>query len=411
LDFDDLVYRRHYNPFDVDRVVGPRARFRANIGTLAQPNPALGTVSRQPQTTATPAVQGAPFTRVSRKGTLQLFDLTAQAFGSTPAIPPLKPIAGYHRSLRLDMIASGGSSANSPAAADAPFNVINNLQLRDPWNSTIHNLDGYGLYLVNAYGCQTAEANLGNDITKLPSYSAVVTTTGSFTVPFYIPLELDSSGYCSMVGLSAAAQPTLNVVLNSSATVYTTVPGTTAPTIELRCQSDFWAAPVDNPDLGPPGVGSSAQWTFGVAASAWPQSSYVRIQLPRVGTFIHTLILALRDQGASNARVDQFPSTDLTLLIDGVPIEIETANSRYDKMFRFSGVTRPTGVVAYTFRDSDGFLVQASDTHDRDLYTTPSTLLEVAGTSGGGGTGPFRIYAYTGELWPVGGIPYTHNSQ
>lgn len=382
----------------------------SQVASLQQANPALGTVSRQPQTSATPAAQQAPFVRLSRKGTLQLFDVTGVVMGNPPNLPTIKPVGGYHRRIRMEVIASAGSGTGvAYGTTDGPYNVINNLIVRDPFNQPLINLGGYALYLVGMYGGQIGEGGAGNDISKAPSATiTLVTTTGNFTIPFYIPFELDSAGFCAIPGLSAAAQPQVAITTQSTTGVYQTGPGTTAPVLEFRAYSDFWAAPVDAPDLAPPGVGSSAQWSEGIAASTWATSTNARIQLPRVGTFIHTLIMALRD--ANNLRQDGWPATDLTFWIDSVPIETEDANSRYDKMFQFSNVTRPTGVIAYTFRDSTSMIVNSSDTHDLDLYTTPATLLEVGGTSGTAGTGPYKVDCVTGELYPVGGIPYSHLS-
>ncbi|MHB8573656.1 MAG: hypothetical protein ACYDAY_12000 [Candidatus Dormibacteria bacterium] len=380
----------------------------AGVASLQRADPRLGTVSRSAQTSAQAGGPGVPFARISRKAAVQLFDVTGVAIGSPPNLPTIKPVAGYHRRWRLEVIASGGSAANSPAAADGPYNVINNMMVRDPYGATVYNVDGYSLYLIDAYGGQVAPGGIGNDISKAPSFSGVVTTTGNFTIPFYIPFELDSSGYCSFPGLSAAAQPQLLITTNLAATVYATTPSVTVPTLEFRAYSEFWAAPVDSPETAPPGVGSSAQWSVVPSPVLWALNSNTRLALPRVGTYIHTLILVMRDSGAANARVDDWPLTDLTLFVDNVPIRIESFNERIDAMFQGFGITRPAGVIAYTFRDSVTIDASQADTHDLDLYTTPATLLEIGGTSQGGGTGPYRIQQITGELWPVGGVPYTH---
>lgn len=125
-----------------------------------------------------------------------------------------------------------------------------------------------------------------------------------------------------------------------------------------------------------------------------------------MGTYIHSLILTLRD--SAGVRQDNWPLNDLTMYVDGVPIEFEDFNQRIDDMYEMFGVTRPTGVVVYSFRDSVEQIVNMSDTHDLLLYTTPATLLEIAGTFQAIGASPAKIYCYTGELYPVGGIPYTH---
>ena len=100
--------------------------------------------------------------------------------------------------------------------------------------------------------------------------------------------------------------------------------------------------------------------------------------------------------------------TDLTLWVDGIPILWESLQERTDKMFATYGVTRPTGVVVYGFRDSVQTAASTADTYDLLLPTTPATLLEVSGTFTTITNAPATITAVTGELFPVGGIPYTH---
>jgi hypothetical protein len=380
--------------------------------TLQVANPAMGTVSRLPQTSGTPADKSqAPFVRLSRKATVLQFDSTSNAFSGT-VIPVMKAVGGYIRRLRMEFITSGGSGANTGAwINDNGYAIISLLLIKDPFNTPIINVDGYGLYLIDLFSGQIGAAGF-TDISKYPSFSANVTTTGSFTIPFYVPFELDSSGYCALPALSAAATLQLQVNLNSSANTYQTVPNTTAPVIEVKCFSDFWAAPVDAPNLAPPGVGSSAQWSYGRVASSWSSNTNSRLPLPRVGTYIHTLIMALRDSGNSNIRIAGWPLNDLTFYVDNVPIESEDLGSRNDKVWTAFGVAPPTGVIAYTFRDSVGQMPDLSDTHDLMLYTTPATSLEIAGTTQSTGTGPFRVDVYTGELYPVGpSVPYTHLAQ
>jgi len=98
----------------------------------------------------------------------------------------------------------------------------------------------------------------------------------------------------------------------------------------------------------------------------------------------------------------------LQLWVDGIPVLFETLQERTDNMFRLFGVARPTGVLCYTFRDSVQSAVSNADTYDMLLPTTPATLLEIAGTFGTIASGPGSITVVTGELFPQGGIPYTH---
>lgn len=378
----------------------------APVQTLQVASPALGTVSRMPQTTAAPGGGGTiPFARLSRRGQIQGPQQAGNLFGALWT-PILKPVGGYLSALILYVDAVNGAGTGATGTADAPYNVIQNLFLRDPFGQPIIQAGGFSLNLINIYSGQVGMLSFGNNPGTLPSFSAIAGTGGNFSFRVVLPLELDSSGYCSLPSMNAASQPQLQVQLNPSATVFATPPITTVPTITLTCDEPFWMAPVDAPQVAPPDVGSSAQWSEAQAAQGVGANAWQRIQLPRVGTFIHTLILVLRD--STGARVDLWPTGDLGLWFDGVPIRYESLRERSDAMWTQFGVTRPTGVIVYTFRDSVQTAISNADTYDLLAPTTPATLLEVSGTFGNLTNSPGKITAITGELYPVGGIPYTH---
>ena len=378
------------------------------VSTLQTAQPALGTVSRQPQTTAEPASGNVPFARMSRQMQILGPVQSGMAFGSL-FTPQIKPAGGYIRFYPLYVTCSGGSGTSVTGAADAPWNAIQNVFLRDPFGQPIIQADGYSLYLINLYGGQCGMLGFGNKADTLPSFSAISATTGAFNYRLYLPMELDSSGYCSLPAMNAASQPSIWCQLNPSSVVYAS--GMTTPgTVQIQMDEEFWAAPVDNPQYAPPDVGSSAQWSVTKAPTSIASSQFQRLVLPRVGTYTNTLILVLRD--STGARVDAFPSTDLSLWVDGVPHLYETFNERQDKMFAQFGVTRPAGVIVYTFRNSVQTAVSTADTYDLILPTSPATLLEAVGTWGSfGANSPGQLYQVTGELYPLGGIPYTHLAQ
>jgi len=376
--------------------------------TLQSANPGMSTVSRMPQTTAAPQSANVPFPRLSRQGQILGPQQAGQTFGSLWT-PLLKPVGGYLRSLRFSLAAVGGNYTAATASADAPYNTIQNLYFRDPFGQPIIQASGYSLYLINLYSGQVGMLGFGNNVATLPSFTAVSATTGQFQLALQIPLELDSSAYCSLPFMNASSQPQIQVQFNPSASVYSAVTGTTAPTLNVSLDEPFWMAPVDNPQAAPADVGSSAQWSESRAAAGVGSGQFQRIQLPRVGTYIHTLILVLRD--STGARIDSWPQTDLSLWFDGVPVLMETFQTRQDLMFAQFGVTRPTGVIVYTFRNSIQSAVSSGDTYDLLAPTTPATLLEVAGTFGTITNAPATITAVTGELFPLGGIPYTHLAQ
>lgn len=376
------------------------------VSTLQTANPSMGTVSRAPQTTASPPVAGGvPFARLSRKGQILGPSISGQVYGSLWT-PLLKPVGGYLRSLQFYITASGGNLSAAAAAQDAPYNAIQNFYMKDPFGQPIIQADGYSLYLINRYSGQTGTLGYGNDPSLLPSWSPVSASTGAFTFKLTIPLELDSSGYCSLPDMNASSQPQVTVQINPSTVVYSSVTGSTVPTLSLTLDEPFWMAPVDNPQAAVADVGSSAQWTVTRAASGVSANAFQRIVLPSVGTYIHTLILVLRD--SQNTRIEAWPTSDLSLWFDGVPVLMESLNERSDNMYMQFGQARPTGVLVYSFRDSIQSFVSSGDTYDLLAPTTPATLLEVSGTFGTITNAPATITCITGLLYPLGGIPYTH---
>lgn len=376
------------------------------VSTLQTAQPSLGTVSRQPQTTAQPASAGAPFTRMSRMMQILGPYSAGNAFG-TLFTPPIKPVGGYVRFYNLYITASGGSGTTAVASADAPYNAIQNLFLRDPFGQPIIQADGYSIYLMTLYGGQSGVFGFGNNVATLPSFSAIA-TSGNFEFMLPIPFEMDSSGYCSLPAMNAASQPSIWVQTNPSTVVYSTAP-TTVPTLTFQLDEEFWAAPVDNPQFAPPDVGSSSQWSVTKAPTGIASAQFQRVVLPRVGALTTTIIGILRD--STGARIDAFPATDLSFWVDGVPHLYETFQERQDKMYRAFGVTRPTGVIVYTFRNSVQTFVSTADTYDVILPTSPATLLEIGGTWGTITNVPAQLYQLTQELYPFGGIPYTHLAQ
>lgn len=367
-----------------------------------------------PQTTGSPGgASNAPFTRLSRQ--MQILGPSQAGFAYAALWTPiLKPVGGYMRYLDFSVVASGSTRTGGVSTGtDWPYATIQNLFLRDPFGQPVIQADGYSLYLINVYGGQCGMLSFGNNPATMPSFASTA-ASGNFTLSMDIPFEMDSSGYCALASMNASSQPQLQVQLNTEAGSYAgtggTVPTTgVAAVFSLTANEAFWGAPVDHPEVAPPDVGSSGQWSVARAQSTVTTNAFQRVVLPRVGTWVHTLILVLRD--STNTRVEAWPPSDLTLWVDGVPILFETLLERSDNMFRQFGVTRPTGVIVYTFRNSVAWAVSQYDTYDCLLPTTPATLLEIAGTFGSAGTGPYTIQVTTGELFPVGGIPYTHLAQ
>lgn len=376
---------------------------------LQNANPAAQTVSRQVQTTSPP--QGQSFVRESRKCTQLAFVDSGNAFGGLVA-RTLKPTPGYLEGFWLVATGSGGNNGTKTvtAGADAPYNLYQNIQLRDAFGTVVYNADGFGAYLIHLYSAQVGAGGL-QDPTLDAFYAAIVTGgtptgTGDFVFALYIPLEFDpDTAYCSLPSMNTAAQMALTIQLNTATAFYGTTTGTpgTTPDIQIACYQAYWAVPLSDPNLAPPDDGSSHQWTMSQASDTISSGGNQRITLPDVGTWISTIICCFRD--TLNVRVDTPFAQDLQFWLDGVPVHIEHPNLLFSRMFRQYGLTRPTGVAVYTWRDSVG-LVNSIDDMELLLPTTPGTEVELV--SGGWGTiiaPPVTVQTYTGKLYPVQNIP------
>lgn len=375
----------------------------ASTAVSTQAAPAQQVGKPQPQTTV--EAPGGPFLRHTQDGRRAGYDVSSIAFGGQ-ITQPLPSSPGYIKGFRYHIAATGGVNGTTTvaAAADAPFNCISLLQLKDAFGNPIMVGGGYEmLYLVplfsGGFGLLSAA-----DIKNLPSFSAVsvgTTGTGDFGFSGYLPLEM-SKGYGCISGANAALQMTLQWNFAASSSVYSTAPGT-LPTMELRLDPDFYWLPEGNA-VEPPGLGTSRQWIIQAANPTIGSGSSQRVQFPRLGGYIDTFILVLRD--STGARIDEWP-TRLMFFVDGVPLVDSTVADIEDDMYaHFGGITRPTGVLAFTRKTS---LCQLNlgllDTGETYLSTNPGTLVEVAGYPWGTITNaPATLYIIAGQVVPSGSL-------
>lgn len=375
--------------------------------TLQTGNPDTQTASRQIQTTA-PEQPAASFVSQSGKASQLTFSQGGIAFGGL-ITRSIKPAPGYQRKLRLMVAGTGGinGSVTVATAADAPYSVIQSIQMRDPFGTVVYQTDGFGLYLVQLYSAQVGAAGFQNP-TSDPYFSAVSvggSGTGDFQLALYLPFEFDpDTAYTSIPAMNSAAEMNIQIQFGTTGQFYTVAPGT-PPSLTLNIEQEYWIVPLSDPNMAPPDDGSSHQWTQANGQNNITSGGNQRIELPDVGTYLSALLCCIRD--TNNVRSDEPFSQDLELWIDGVPRFIENPRSTFSKMFRQFGVARPTGVVVYTWRDSIGTLVN-DDNMEQLLPTTPGTLLELFSGAWGtasASTPPWNVTTYTGKLYPLGTVP------
>jgi hypothetical protein len=370
----------------------------------------------QPQTTIEPP--GGPFIRYSQQGRRPMYQVTSQGFGNT-ITQPLVSVPGYFRAFRFRAASTGGINALTATVtyqADAPFNAFSLVQLRDAFGTPLFTGDGFSiLFLVAMFSGGYGLGYTANPA-NMPSWtsagtsgqSQTATAVTSWTFATALPLEF-ARGYGVISGANASLLPTL---LLQTQLPYT---GTlsTNPVLEVDFDSDFYWLP-EGIQIAPPGLGSTRQWVVQQANPTIATSSTTTAVLPRLGGFIDTLILVLRDSSATNARQDGWPSR-LRLYLDGVPVVDTRLDELYDDImnqFQLESTTgtiatgsgRPTGVVAFTRKAS---LSQISlgllDTYETAISTNPGTLVQVEGSPwGSGGTSPYTLTAIAGQVVPSG---------
>ena len=346
----------------------------------------------QPQTTGEPA--GGPFIRYVQRGWKAEYQVTGYTL-SQLLTQPLVSEPGYLRSLRYKFTLSGGTGTVAVTSADGPYNLIQNLNFWDPYGIPIFSCDGYSLYLINKYGGQTYLLS-GSDVANLPSFSAL-TSAGNGNFSLQIPFEF-AKGYGLLVGADSSAVPRLQ--LQFSTQVFSTQP-TTAPTVTADLNASFYWLP-SSPNIAPPQLGATHQWIQQQANPQIASGSSTTVQVPRVGAWLDTIILILRD--STNARVDAWP-TRIQLGIDGVPYIDAPTELLFDEMYAaFGGTTRPTGVLVISRKNSLSQLnLGLFDTMEEAISTNTGTQLTFTGMPWGTtANSPMTLTVLAGQIVPAG---------
>jgi hypothetical protein len=383
-------------------------------GLLTKANPSQNTVARRPQTTSRPA---ASFLSSSAKFWMNLFDQTAIPMSQPVVNPVLKAVPGYISRLRVKVVASGGSGSTTPAVAssDGPDNVIQFIRINDVSGYPIVALSGINARWATMFGGQAGPGPY-TDTHIRPSFSAIA-TSGNFTLVYEFNFEIGDAIGC-ILGADQSKLLSMQINLNPSSVVYSTVPVPTIPTLEVRVDAEFYGAPLSNPAMRPKALGTSVQWSQAPAANTITSGSNTGfiVPAPNLTGYLGTLIVVGYNNASPSVREDGWltGSNDIELWIDQQPRTQETFDQVADRMARNFGTslgspfpTRPTGVLAYTFRDSI-FPNGPIGLDDLRLFEATSTATLAELRSGAWGTitsGPDTMTCITQRLYPVGGLP------
>lgn len=372
------------------------------MATTQQTAPAQEAGRPQPQTTI--ENPGGPFIRHSQPGRGPIYNVTGGAFSGI-VTQPLVAKPGYFRNFRVThTLTTGGTITSGTLQADAPYNLNSLIQLKDAFGTVLISGGGYEVSnLIGLYGGGFGVNNGSNLATNLPSYAALSATTGAGTFSYALPLEF-SKGYGVLSGANASLLPTLQFSYNTFAALFSSSATGTQPTIGTTVDADFYWLP-EGVAVEPPGLGSTRQWIQQQANPSISSASSTRVQLPRLGGFLDTIILEVRD--STGARTDQAWPSRLQLFVDGVPLIDSTMAEIYDDMWiQFGAVARPSGVIAFSRKTS---LNQQSlglfDTGEQLLSTNPGTLVEVNFSPAGTITNsPATMTVLVGQIVPTGSL-------
>lgn len=367
----------------------------------ASPSASTGGVAtglQQPQTTV--SAPGGPFIRHSQPGRRPMYLVNGVTMGGQ-VTQPMVAAPGYGRGLRLKITATGGAGTAVAGFADAPFNVASLVTLKDAFGNPLIVAPGYeAFFLIPKYGGAFGRGAT-RDVTNLQSYQPIAPATGNFQFSTQLPFEF-VKGYGVISFANASLLPTLVLNLASSTAVYSVTPAT-VPTVAVQNDLDFYWLP-QGVNIAPPGLGTTRQWLYQQCNPSIASNSSVTVQLPRLGGYIDTIILEMRD--STGARIDAWPSR-VRIIVDGVPLLDSDINDVFNDMqIWYENTARPTGVVAISRKTSLSQVDEGLfDTGETFLSTNPGTLLEIQGAPWGPiANAPATLNCLVGQVIPQGNL-------
>lgn len=388
-----------------------------------------------------------PFSRAADEHLEQFVDTSTVLTANSQSLGPFDvPAYGFMRSVLILVEATGGSDAahaSVKGVPDAPWSLLQDVQLTDVSQSAIVGpFGGYSLYLLNKYGGLFGRTSPRN----LPTFQSTqegVDALGNFSFSLRFPVEVgnrDALG--ALANQNASSTYKLRITLGGSATIYTTPPDTTLPTVRVRAYLEAWTQPAPTDQLNapqatfPPAHNTTQYWSQTVATLSAGQQS---IRHPRVGNYIRNLIYVYRNAAGARQPVDASWPDPATLSYDTRPLDIlqaqiwrqymaerygffgpkETVNGLSNSASDFRVTTTPaggtyaagtgvsqayiesldSGVFVYDFaHEFDGHV--GAELRDGWLPTVQSTRLELAGNFVTAGS----LTILTNDVSPAGSV-------
>lgn len=291
------------------------------------------------------------------------------------------PSYGFLSAVLLTVTASGGAGVAAVAYEDAPWSIIQAIQLNDVNGVPIWQLSGYHAYLASKFGSYRL---FGIDGSTQASVYQGVQTNGNFKFVLPIYLEFGTDGMGCLPNMDASARYNLQVILasgNAAATgpVYTTAP-TGYPTlnmqVEVLCRSQPPAVDMfgNRNSVTPPAVGTIQYWTVQTFTALTGQQT---LQLTRVGNLIRNHFLVFRDTAngtRATAETTDIPIGAIEFDWDSGVRYVSNIATQRQLTFLSQGIDNPNGVVLYQ-NSYDPDKLAVSEFGDEWMATVGATKL------------------------------------
>jgi hypothetical protein len=341
------------------------------VATSTIPTPAAGKSGKNPQQN----VVLAPFVRGALDHTEPANIDQSRQLGANPQqVGPFPvPANGFLRNLYVLVELTGGVGAGVVAQPDAIWSVLQDIRLTDVGGNPLIGVTGFELQQINRWGGYAFA-----DPSASPLYSAIAASGGNGSFLLRIPVELsmrDALG--SLKNMNAAQAFQFTCTIAPSASVYSTPPGTTLPTVRVRVWAESWVPADENgatpTATEPPAVGTTAYWHKQIVNVAAGQQT---IPIAQVGNLIRNMLLIYRDNTGARQTTVMDP---LAVMWDGRLLFSRADALLKHVMWERSLQTPDQGVRLLDWtHEFDGSL--GSELRDQWLRTEGSTRLELQAT-------------------------------
>ena len=310
-------------------------------------------------------------------------------------------IGGWNRRVVLQVTCVTATNVAAVAfAADAPFNALSQILFKDSaQKQLVLFTNGYYAYLMNNFGGYKT-FRMDSSTRAYTAITGTGATGGSFTFFLILPQECSRDGICSYPNMDASQRLTIDLTVNTTASIYTTPP-TNPGTLTITPVVYYYSKPAATNAQGaaqettPPGVGSVQFWRTAqyVLASG---NNIVTVNLS--GRYLRNIIAIFTD--ASDVRSDTVRPTTVRAELDNNLI-FDSGTQDWDAdIFRTFGIDTATGMFPVLLGTTDPDGIQGSEWADDWWSTSTSSQLVLKFTAGAAG----KMYLLLNEVEAQGEI-------